>query len=106
MPDNLKELITAARDMPSDYFSMLIGVTMSVCIAVLRVVYDKKETKPTRIVLEGLICGGLTLTAFYAIRALGWNLDWAIVAGGLIGHCGSVWVKMQAQKLIARRIEG
>lgn len=41
---------------------------MAVAISALRVVYDQEETHWTRIMLESLICGALSLTAGPLLR--------------------------------------
>jgi lambda family phage holin len=69
-------------------------------IAVLRVLYDKKETRPLRVVLEALVCGGLSLTAFYGISAAGLSHNWAVFAGGAIGYLGSDTVRAVAMRVI------
>ena len=72
-------------------------------IAVLRVLYDGKETKWTRIMLESAICGLLTLAASKGISATGLNLDWSIVAGGMIGLMGSEFVRFTAKRIVQIR---
>lgn len=80
------------------------AMLLSVVLAVLRIVYDRQETKPLRICIESLICGCLTLTAFHAIAALGLNLNWAIVAGGVIGFFGTNTVRALAVRFVNKRI--
>ena len=79
------------------------GALMAVFISILRVIYDQRETKPMRIVLESLICGALSLTASSGILALGLNMNWAIFAGGTIGYLGSESVRSFAIKIISKK---
>jgi lambda family phage holin len=81
------------------------GALMSMFIASLRVVYDREETKPMRIVLEALICGGLTMTVSSAIAALGLNTNWIMFAGGTIGYFGSATVRLYALRALERNIK-
>lgn len=82
----------------------IAGILMAMFIAVLRVIYDRQETKPMRIVLEACICGALSLTASSAILALGLNQNWAIFAGGAIGYFGSATIRTLAMKIIKSRL--
>lgn len=95
MPDFLNKLPPEAA-----------GVLMAMFIAALRVVYDRDETKPVRIVLESVICGALSLTASSAILAMGLDMNWAIFAGGAIGYFGSATVRQIALKAIDQRNRG
>lgn len=81
------------------------GVVMAVTIAILRVIYDKEETSTSRVLLEGLICGALTLTAGSAIEALGISHDWHLFLGGVIGFIGSHSIRQIAIKYINRKIK-
>lgn len=86
----------------SDPFIM--GPIMSMIIAVIRVTYDKEETKPSRIFLESLICGLMTWTSGAAVRALGWSEDWVLVAGGVIGFLGAFTVRQMALKYLSKKV--
>lgn len=81
----------------------IAGALMAMAIAIIRVIYDGKEDKPMRIVLESLICGGLSLTASSGIVAMGLDMNWAIFAGGSIGYFGSATVRALAIKAINAR---
>lgn len=83
----------------------IVGFVLAVCIASMRVMLDAKERRPLRIILESLICGGLAVTAFYGVRAMGLNLDWAVFAGGLIGHFGSTAVHMFAYRYFLKKTD-
>jgi len=78
---------------------------MSMVIAILRVVYDKEDAKPIRILLESLICGGLSLTASSAIIAMQLDMHWAIFTGGVIGYLGSATIKSLAVKLLKNKVK-
>lgn len=61
---------------------------LSVVIAVMRVAYDDKETTWTRIILEGIICGLLTVMAGMASKAMGMSDAWAFLFGGTLAFMG------------------
>lgn len=100
MPDQLKELITHARDLPPEAAGVLLAMFMSI----IRVFYDQEETKPARMIMEAIICGGLSLTMSFGIRAMGLADDWAIFFGGVIGYFGSIWVRAYAIKVLDRKV--
>ena len=54
------------------------GAGMAVLISILRVIYDGEEADRTRMFLEALICGSLSLTAASIIQWLGLPDDVAI----------------------------
>lgn len=80
------------------------GAIFAIIVAILRVIYGKEETKFSRILLESLICGGLTLTVTSAIAALGYSDQWMFFAGGSIGFMGSQAVRAIAVKLINKKV--
>jgi lambda family phage holin len=93
--------------MPNDFLSKippeLAGVGLAMVISFLRIAYDGRETSPVRICLESMICGALSLTAYYGIKALGADLDWAIFAGGTIGYLGPASVRALAVRFLRNK---
>jgi lambda family phage holin len=83
----------------------IAGVIMAVAIAILRVIYDRNETRLLRVVLEAGICGGLSLTASYGISAAGLSPNWSIFAGGVIGYLGSNTVRQIAVRALERKAD-
>ena len=80
------------------------GALMSIIVAVLRVVYDKEETSAVRILLEGLLCGALTLTAGSAVAAMGMPHEWYLFCGGVIGFIGSQSIRNLAMKILNKKV--
>jgi lambda family phage holin len=72
------------------------GAAMAFFIAYLRILYDGKESRQVRVILESLICGGLSLCFATVIGYLNMPSDIAIAAGGAIGFLGvnklSAWI--------------
>lgn len=79
------------------------GTLMAIFIAVLRVVYDREETNAVRIVLEGLLCGALTLSAGSAIALLGFSDSWYLFVGGVIGFIGSHSIRRLAVNYLSKK---
>lgn len=95
-PDNLTNLLDK---IPSSFFA----VALAMFTAVVRVIYDKEETKLSRIALESILCGALTMTAWAGITALGWHESWSVAAGGTIGFIGSMSVRLLALRFLRKK---
>jgi lambda family phage holin len=80
------------------------GMLMAIVMSTLRIIYDKEETNFIRIVLESLICGGLTLSAGSAFVAMGYGSEWYLFCGGMIGFMGSQFIRAMAKKAIKRKV--
>lgn len=81
------------------------GAIMAVIISVLRVLYDAKETSKLRILLEALICGGLSLSASSIIEWMAWPSNLSIGAGGAIGFIGVTAIRELIIRLISRKVD-
>ena len=80
------------------------GAALAILLAMLRVIYDREETKPVRIMMEMAICGALSVAVSAAISALGLDSHWSIFAGGAIGYLGSTTARAISLKLINSRL--
>lgn len=69
------------------------GALMASIIAFLRILYDGKETRWTRIGLESLICGALSLAASSALGFFGAPESLSIAVGGAIGFLGVTTIR-------------
>lgn len=79
---------------------------LSAVIAWLRIMYDGKESRWVRRLLEAMLCGGVTLACASAISAMGLNPDWAVFVGGAIGGLGIEPVRQLALRFAARKADG
>lgn len=79
------------------------GFAMAVVISVLRVIYEKEETTFTRIMLESLICGALTIASGSALQQMGYGENWYLFCGGVIGFMGSQSVRLIAYSIIRKK---
>ena len=73
-------------------------------LAVLRVIGDKEETSFTRILLEGAICGALSLCAGHGLAQLGFGQNWYLFCGGMIGFMGSQTIRAWAKRWVGKKI--
>lgn len=78
---------------------------MAATISLLRVLYDAKETKVWRVILESLICGGLSLSASSIIKWMDWPEGLSVAAGGMIGFLGVTAIREFALKFIGKKVE-
>lgn len=98
-PDTWARIYTALSD------PLWQGVIMAAVISLLRVLYDARETKPWRILLESLICGCLSLVASIVIEWMEWPPSASIVAGGAIGFLGVTAVRELILRVINRKAD-
>jgi lambda family phage holin len=83
-----------------DNVEILAGAAVAAVTALLRILADKNETRPLRVLLEMLICASMAVAAYSAIAALGWDSRWLIFIGSCIGYLGSYNVRRLALKVI------
>ncbi len=103
MPDNPNTWTDILSRLPSEMWEAGL---MAVVISVLRVIYNKEETKPLRIMLEAGICGCLALTAHFGLAAIGLDTSqWSPFIGGVIGYLGSASVRGLALRAINSKIK-
>lgn len=95
----MQRIIDAINNLPPTITSAI----MAVIVAILRVVYDREETKPIRVMMEACICGLLSVATCHAIKALGVDANWGMFFSALIGYIGSNKVRVFAIKFIERK---
>ena len=91
--------------MPPDMISGYFSFGLAAMKAMLRVLGEEGERTLRGQVLEVLICGFLGLAAFTACKALDANEYWAFCIGIMIGHFGSIRVRILAMKIIDREVK-
>ena len=101
MEEFSKWVQTITTDVPSH----ILGMFTAMIIAILRILYDRKEVRTVRLLLEASLCGALVLPISYGIKALGGNGDWSVFIGGVIGYLGPTTVRMLVLKFLNKRVE-
>jgi lambda family phage holin len=101
MPENLSTWSSLINNLPP----WVGGALMSIVISILRVTYEKEETTFTRIALESLICGGLTITAGSLLEAMSFGQNWYLGCGGVIGFMGSQYVRAFANRFFTKKAD-
>ena len=80
------------------------GILMALFISLLRIVYDDKDARFTRILLESTICGALTITINSGVMAMGFGPNWAVFIGGTVGYLGSAKIRIIALSMLKKRV--
>lgn len=75
--------------------------SMAFTIALLRIIYDNKESRAARIVLESALCGAIALATSTLLEAIGLAPGYSTFAGGAIGLVGADQVRAWAKKFAA-----
>ncbi len=83
----------------------LQAMILASVIAIVRVIYDKEETKWQRVLSEAFICACLTKATYHAVIALSLSPDWAVFSGGLIGFLGTYTVRGLALIVLKKEIK-
>lgn len=81
------------------------GAIMASVIAFLRVLYDGKETRWTRIGLESIICGLLSFSASSSMGFFGMPESLSITVGGSIGFLGVTTIREYLVKWAGKRTD-
>lgn len=81
------------------------GAIMAFVISILRVIYDREETSFVRIILEGLICGALSLTFGSLVGALGFSDSMQLAIGGAIGFMGVTQIRLWFIRKVDKELE-
>ena len=97
MEDFSQKLFNMLSSLPPQ----IVGVFMALVTSVLRILYDKKETKFISILLETILAGALTLASYHAILALELNEDLVVFVGGTIGFVGPTLIREYILKFLA-----
>lgn len=79
---------------------------MAAIIALLRIMYDNKEKKWRRRILETLLCGALAYTLSSGLSYFNLPPDMSIFVGGCMGFLGVDFVREKAQLFVNRKLDG
>ena len=74
---------------------------LSAVVALLRVMYDGREPRWVRRVLESALCGSIALGVSHLVQAVGAQPGWATFLGAAIGLFGADQVRASVQSWVA-----
>lgn len=77
---------------------------LATVVAFLRVMYDGKEPRMTRRLLESILCGAIALCVASLLAASGISSDYSTFAGGAIGLLGADQVRDWARRIAQRQV--
>lgn len=100
MPEKNPDLWSMLANVPP----FVQGAILAFAIAVLRALYDSKEPRFMRVLLEGLICGGMTLACWGLNQWLGLPPSIGVFCGGTIGFLGVFQIRKSLLKFIGLQI--
>ena len=103
MPDNIKQIIdsTLGSTPSGAWGSALVAVVLSV----LRILGDENSKKWQRMLLEAPTAGCIGYTVGVFVIESGSGVGAALVAGTVIGHLGTDWVRSFARSFVSRRVK-
>ncbi|MGL6245656.1 phage holin, lambda family [Pseudomonas sp.] len=83
------------------YRAALLGAL----VALLRVLYDGKEPRWARRILEAALCGLIALGIAHLVQALGLSSGWATFFGGAVGLFGADQVREWGRRMAEERVK-
>lgn len=81
------------------------GAVLGTAVAFLRVMYDDKEPRLVRRLLESALCGAIALCVSGIAEAAGMPPGTATFAGGAVGLFGADQVRIWARAIARRRLD-
>lgn len=100
MPDRLTEFMAWINSLPAPAHAFI----MAAIVAPLRVMYDDRKAKWSRIVLESVLCGSLSVGLCGVTEWLGIPQSIAVFIGSSVGFLGVVQVREIAMKIIGKKM--
>ena len=91
---------------PSHWFhAEIMAPLLSFVLAFFRTIYQDQEPRWLRRFLESALCGLITLSAGFAINAIGVHGDWKYAVAGGIGFLGTEYIRGIAKRFIDRKVD-
>lgn len=81
------------------------GALLGTVVAFLRVMYDDREPRLLRRLLESTLCGAIAFAVASAAEAMGLHGGYSTFAGGAVGLLGADQVRAWAQRWGQKRID-
>ncbi len=77
---------------------------LAAVVAMLRILYDGREPRWVRRVLEAALCGAIALGIAHLIEAVGMSQGWATFLGASVGLFGADQVREWGRRIADRRM--
>lgn len=82
------------------------AAVIATVVAGLRVMYDDKEPRQMRRILEAVLCGVIAFGVASGVEAMGWSSGMATFLGGFVGLIGADKVRELGKVFAERRAGG
>lgn len=83
-----------------------LAVALAFVLSYVRILYDDKEPKPVRQLLEASLGALIVLLVGLAAEKFGMSSGWSYAVAGFVGVLGVNQVRTLAQKWASRKVEG
>ena len=103
-PDKDPSMYAALANIWTVLAEPIRAAIISSVIAFFRVIYDGKEPKMVRKLLESALCGSIALGVASGIQAMGMPEGFGTFLGAAIGLFGADQVRLWGRKLAEKRI--
>ena len=102
------------HDNPPGFLDMLraavdahgLSALLAFALSYMRVLYDDKEPRPVRQLIEALLGGMIVLLVGLSCDELGVSRGWSYVAAGIVGTLGVNWVRTMARAWAKKKVDG
>lgn len=86
---------------PNNWLSAeIMAPILAFVLSMFRTIQQGTDPSWLRRILESVICGMITLSAGYAIDAMGMSGEWKYAAAGAIGFLGTEFIRSAASRFI------
>lgn len=82
----------------------LKAAILAMSVAILRVIYDDREPRWVRRILESALCGAIALAIAHLCGALGLAEGWGTFLGASVGLFGADQVREWGRRIASQRI--
>jgi lambda family phage holin len=95
-----RQLAEMLANIPEPFRASLLAAI----VALMRILYDGKEPRWARRLLEAALCGAIALAIANLVQALGMSAGWATFLGAAVGLFGADQVREWGRKLADARV--
>lgn len=98
MPE--RTIISLLDLLPEPFRAALLATV----VAMLRILYDGKEPRWVRRILEAALCGTIALGVAHGVEAVGMSSGWATFLGASVGLFGADQVREWGRHIADKRV--
>lgn len=86
-------------------YNAIVGFTMAFFMSLLRAAFLRQKTSFRQRILDGAICGALTLSSMSLLNHLGFSEGLATFIGGMLGFIGAEKIREYLMLVLKKRVE-